>query len=226
MVPLANQFFADTAEKNLCEKFKYKSFHERNKQTNKQKMGGSLSMLWGWMAGSPRNARIIILGLDAAGKSTFLQKAKLGEVQATVPTIGFSVETIEYKGVAGNFTLQCWDVGGQARLRAAWSHYYENCSGVIWLVDSSDKARVAESREELASVLQAPELRNATVLVYANKQDLPGALSTTQITESLGLKDLCRTRKFFVQGSSMTTGKGINEGLEYMVSNLPPDQKQ
>ena len=53
--------------------------------------------------------RILMNGLDAAGKTTILYKLKLGEVVTTIPTIGFNVESLQYRNV--NFTV--WDVGGE-----------------------------------------------------------------------------------------------------------------
>lgn len=89
------------------------------------------------------------VGLDAAGKTTILYKLKLGEVVTTIPTIGFNVETVEYKNV--NFTV--WDVGGQDKIRPLWRHYYQNTQGLIFVVDSNDRDRIGEAREELTKML-------------------------------------------------------------------------
>merc|ERR1711870_176385 len=67
-----------------------------------------------------KEMRILMVGLDAAGKTTILYKLKLGEIVTTIPTIGFNVETVEYKKI--NFTV--WDVGGQDKIRPLWRHYY------------------------------------------------------------------------------------------------------
>ena len=109
-----------------------------------------------------------MLGLDAAGKTTVLYKLKLGEHVTTIPTIGFNVETIEYNG----FNLNIWDIGGQDRIRALWRHYYHNTQGLIFVVDSNDIDRIDEARDELHKLLEEDELRDAILLVYANKQDL------------------------------------------------------
>jgi len=60
-----------------------------------------------------KEMRILMVGLDAAGKTTILYKLKLGEIVTTIPTIGFNVETVEYKNIS--FTV--WDVGGQDKVR-------------------------------------------------------------------------------------------------------------
>merc|ERR1739848_232025 len=115
---------------------------------------------------SKQEMRILMVGLDAAGKTTILYKLKLGEVVTTIPTIGFNVETVEYKNI--NFTV--WDVGGQDKIRPLWRHYYQNTQGLIYVCDTNDRERVLESAEELKKMLAEEELSNAAVLVFANKQ--------------------------------------------------------
>src|SRR3990167_8132182 len=88
-----------------------------------------------------KEMRILMVGLDAAGKTTILYKLKLGEIVTTIPTIGFNVETVEYKKI--NFTV--WDVGGQDKIRPLWRHYYQNTQGLIFVVDSNDKDRIQEA---------------------------------------------------------------------------------
>jgi ADP-ribosylation factor 1/2 len=98
---------------------------------------------------------------------------RLGEIVTTIPTIGFNVETVEYKNI--QFTV--WDVGGQDKIRPLWRHYFQNTQGIIFVVDSNDRDRVVEAREELQRMLNEDELRDALLLVFANKQDLPVRLS-------------------------------------------------
>ena len=113
-----------------------------------------------------KDMRILMVGLDAAGKTTILYKLKLGEIVTTIPTIGFNVETVEYKNIS--FTV--WDVGGQDKIRPLWRHYFQNTQGLIFVVDSNDRERVGEARDELHRMLQEDELRDAVLLIYANKQ--------------------------------------------------------
>lgn len=89
------------------------------------------------------------VGLDAAGKTTILYKLKLGEIVTTIPTIGFNVETVEYKNIC--FTV--WDVGGQDRIRPLWRHYFQNTQGLIFVVDSNDRERIAEAERELLNMV-------------------------------------------------------------------------
>merc|ERR1712025_1551184 len=132
-------------------------------------MGGlAVSNLWQKLLGK-KEMRILMVGLDAAGKTTILYKLKLGEVVTTIPTIGFNVETVEYK----NISFNVWDIGGQDKIRKLWRYYYANTQGLIFVVDSSDHDRIEDAREELHQMLGEDEMRDAAVLVFANKQDLP-----------------------------------------------------
>merc|ERR1712018_874081 len=130
-----------------------------------------------------QDMRILMVGLDAAGKTTILYKLKLGEIVTTIPTIGFNVETVEYKNIS--FTV--WDVGGQDKIRPLWRHYFQNTQGLIFVVDSNDRERAREAKEELSKMLGEDELKDAALLVFANKQDLPNAMGPTDITDQLGL---------------------------------------
>merc|ERR1712124_197492 len=110
-------------------------------------MGLALSKVWARLF-SKQEMRILMVGLDAAGKTTILYKLKLGEVVTTIPTIGFNVETVEYKNIS--FTV--WDVGGQDKIRPLWRHYYHH-QGLIFVVDSNDRDRIEDAREEMTKML-------------------------------------------------------------------------
>lgn len=156
-----------------------------------------------------------MVGLDAAGKTTILYKLKLGEIVTTIPTIGFNVETVEYKNIS--FTV--WDVGGQDKIRPLWRHYFQNTQGLIFVVDSNDHDRVGEAKEELNKMLGEDELREAVVLIFANKQDLPNAMKAAEITEKLGLHSL-RNRQWYIQSTCATSGDGLYEGLDWLSNQL------
>eukprot|EP00996_Jenningsia_fusiforme_P003100 NODE_3905_length_895_cov_64.041371_g3595_i0.p1 GENE.NODE_3905_length_895_cov_64.041371_g3595_i0~~NODE_3905_length_895_cov_64.041371_g3595_i0.p1 ORF type:complete len:184 (-),score=45.64 NODE_3905_length_895_cov_64.041371_g3595_i0:223-774(-) len=182
-------------------------------------MGQIFTQLYNTFFGK-REVRILMVGLDAAGKTTILYKLKMGEVVTTVPTIGFNVETVEYKNI--KFTV--WDVGGQDKLRPLWRHYYANTNGIIFVVDSNDKDRAVLARNELSKILSEEEMKKSVLLVFANKQDLPNAMSTSEVTEKLGLPGLPSTQLWYVQGACATTGEGLYEGLEWMSANIKQQQ--
>ncbi len=150
------------------------------------------SLLTSWSETSPK--RILLLGLDGAGKTSILYKVKLNENILTIPTVGFNVETVSpCKGV--NFTV--WDVGGQYKIRQLWRYYFQNSQGLIYVVDSSDTLRFAESSEELHAIMNNDEMRDVPVVVIANKQDLPNAVSCGEMASKLGLDKL--KNKWFIQ---------------------------
>eukprot|EP00027_Filamoeba_sp_ATCC50430_P001703 CAMPEP_0168556484 /NCGR_PEP_ID=MMETSP0413-20121227/8905_1 /TAXON_ID=136452 /ORGANISM="Filamoeba nolandi, Strain NC-AS-23-1" /LENGTH=180 /DNA_ID=CAMNT_0008587429 /DNA_START=115 /DNA_END=657 /DNA_ORIENTATION=+ len=177
-------------------------------------MGLTISSLFKRLLGN-KDMRILMVGLDAAGKTTILYKLKLGEVVTTIPTIGFNVETVEYKNI--NFTV--WDVGGQDKIRPLWRHYFQNTQGLIFVIDSNDRERISEAREELDKMLSEDELRDAVLLVFANKQDLPNAMSVAEITDKLGLHQM-RQRKWYIQAACATSGDGLYEGLDWLSNAL------
>lgn len=162
-----------------------------------------------------QEARILVLGLDNAGKTTILYRLQVGEVVSTIPTIGFNVETVSYK----NIKFQVWDLGGQTSIRPYWRCYFPNTQAVIYVVDSSDRERIGISREEFRALLEEEELKDALLLVYANKQDLPGALSDSQIAEGLGLHDI-RNRDWAIFKASAIKGEGLFEGLDWLSNAL------
>uniref|UniRef100_A0A3P8UB60 ADP ribosylation factor 5 n=1 Tax=Amphiprion percula TaxID=161767 RepID=A0A3P8UB60_AMPPE len=153
-------------------------------------MGLTISTLFSRLFGK-KQMRILMVGLDAAGKTTILYKLKLGEIVTTIPTIGFNVETVEYKNIC--FTV--WDVGGQDKIRPLWRHYFQNTQ------------------------IQEDELKEAVLLVFANKQDLPNAMGVSELTDKLGLHSM-RSRTWHVQATCATQGTGLYEGLDWLSNEL------
>ena len=148
-------------------------------------MGLTISNLFDKFFGK-KEMRILMLGLDAAGKTTILYKLKLGEVVSSVPTIGFNVETVTFK----NLTFQVWDLGGQSSIRPYWRCYYQNTQAIIYVVDSCDTERLEIAKQELHAMLAEEELKETKLCVFANKQDMEGALSEADISAALGLSSL------------------------------------
>ncbi|KAF4380286.1 hypothetical protein F8388_024579 [Cannabis sativa] len=241
--------------------------------------------------------RVVMLGLDAAGKTTILYKLHIGEVLSTVPTIGsvdqeivavivihnglepltlweriacltilatpfglicvgkfpflltfgyhflcylylfedyctllffmnfsvnifrspagFNVEKVQYKNVI--FTV--WDVGGQEKLRPLWRHYFNNTDGLIYVVDSLDRERITKAKAEFQAIISDPFMLNSVILVFANKQDMKGAMSPMEVCEGLGLFDL-KNRKWHIQGTCALRGDGLYEGLDWLAGTL------
>ena len=152
---------------------------------------GIIKSLLKRLGGQSEPTRVLMVGLDNAGKTTILYKLKLGETVTTIPTIGFNVETVEYK----NLKFTVWDIGGQESIRQLWKHYYANTDAIIYVIDSNDlkriKGRASHAKEELHRLLNTEELSNALLLIYANKQDLPNAIAPEILdsSEYLDLRD-------------------------------------
>mmetsp|Transcript_22217 Transcript_22217/g.50883 ORF Transcript_22217/g.50883 Transcript_22217/m.50883 type:complete len:145 (-) Transcript_22217:443-877(-) len=127
-----------------------------------------------------KEVRILILGLDNAGKTTILYRLQNESDEAiqTIPTIGFNVETLQYK----NIKFQVWDLGGQTSIRPYWRCYYPNTDAIIFVVDSADTERMGIARGELSAMLEEDELKESILLVFANKQDQKGALNAQQVS--------------------------------------------
>ncbi|XP_043911403.1 ADP-ribosylation factor-like [Protopterus annectens] len=167
-------------------------------------------------------ARILLLGLDAAGKTTILYKLKVNETVITVPTIGFNVETVE---PVHNISFTVWDVGGQTKIRSLWKHYFMNTDGLIFVLDSADTERFTEARAELKMILKDENMQKVPVLVIANKQDLPGAQSPSELIEVLGLRKL-QGHEWHIQGCCAMNGNGLPDCLEMLSLMIKRYQRQ
>ena len=106
-------------------------------------------------------------------------------------------------------------MGGQDKIRRLWRHYFQGTHALIYVIDSSDRDRIMDAKEELDKMLQEQEMENAALLVLANKQDLPNAMTVAEIVEKLELHNL-RRRKWFIQSAVAPTGDGLYEGLDWL----------
>jgi len=91
--------------------------------------------------------------------------------------------------------------------------------GAIFIVDSSDRDRIQDAKEELFRMLDNDDMTGAVLLVLANKQDLPGAMSAAEMAEKLGLNAL-RGRDWFIQSACATKCEGLYEGLDWLTRTL------
>ncbi|KAM6989856.1 ADP-ribosylation factor-like protein 14 [Tautogolabrus adspersus] len=162
-------------------------------------------------------AQIPFLGLDNAGKSTLLYKLKHNACVSTVPTIGFNVEMFEARKNRRNISVTVWDVGGQGKMREHWKSFHQDAAAVVFVVDSSDRARLEEARRELEITLRSEQLRGRPLILIANKQDVNGAMSVTEIKGTFHLRRICSDRDWFVQPCSASTGFGVEEAFRRVV---------
>jgi len=118
-----------------------------------------------------------------------------------------------------SYKLNFWDVGGQTTIRSYWRNYFEQTDGVIWVVDSGDRIRLQDTKEELHNLLLQEKLAGATLLVFCNKQDIEGSLTMAEIREILDL-DGIKTRHWGSIGCSAVTGEGLLEGIDWIVTDI------
>ncbi|XP_061445515.1 putative ADP-ribosylation factor-like protein 5C isoform X3 [Rhineura floridana] len=139
----------------------------------------------------------------------------MNEVVHTSPTIGSNVEEIVLRKT--HFLM--WDIGGQETLRSTWNTYYSNTEFVILVIDSTDRERLTVTKEELYKMLAHEDLRNAAVLIFANKQDIKNSMSTSEISNFLTLSSI-KDHPWHIQGCCALTGEGLPAGLEWMISRV------
>mmetsp|Transcript_18999 Transcript_18999/g.44309 ORF Transcript_18999/g.44309 Transcript_18999/m.44309 type:complete len:195 (+) Transcript_18999:113-697(+) len=175
-------------------------------------MGSSLAAALPTLPGiGPQEVRVLMVGLDNAGKTTILYRLKYNEVVTTMPTMGFNVETLKYKDV----NVLVWDTGGQDAIRQLWQHFYDGAQGICFVVDSSDRSRLSVARKVLQEMLHTAELRNAALLVLANKQDMPNAMSAQEVAIGLGLHEV-HGREWSIQPACATSGEGLHTGFDWL----------
>jgi ADP-ribosylation factor 1/2 len=158
---------------------------------------------------------LLMIGLDAAGKTTIIYKLNLGEVVNTIPTIGFNLESVKYNHV--DWLL--WDVGGEAKIRPLWQYYYQNTTHLVFVVDSNDRERMPEARSELDLMLNEQELQGVPLLVFCNKRDLPNAMSVSEIIDGLNLNSIGETRSWVALPCCATNEDGLMEGLDWLCTS-------
>jgi ADP-ribosylation factor-like protein 2 len=158
-------------------------------------------------------------GLDNAGKTTILQKFCGEPIDGINPTLGFNIKSLEHQE---GYTLNFWDVGGQKSIRAYWRNYFESTDGIIWVVDSGDQFRLEQCREALMDLLKQERLAGATLLIFANKQDIAGSLSSREIADTLGLytSTSFQNRHWAIHACSAVSGEGLREGIDWMVADI------
>ncbi|KAF8314605.1 GTP-binding protein [Cantharellus anzutake] len=162
-----------------------------------------------------KEMRILFLGLDNAGKTTILKRLNGDDIGSVSPTLGFEIKTF----IHGKYTLNIWDVGGQRTLRPYWRNYFEQTDALVWVVDSSDRLRMQDCKEELHSLLQEDRLAGASLIVLANKQDLNGAMTDAEIKKALDLRSI-RTHNWKIMPCSAITGQNVAEALEWVVDDV------
>jgi ADP-ribosylation factor-like protein 2 len=169
--------------------------------------------------------RILVLGLDNAGKTTVVRRLLGQPIDKIQPTLGFSIQTLTYRRRHGNndddsLRLHLWDIGGQKTIRSYWRNYFDGqIDGIIWVVDSIDNERSQDMAEELDRILQHERLRSSTLLLLANKQDVIGAVSVETLAQLL--PDRAKERRHWkIFACSAVTGQGLVEAVDWLVEDI------
>ncbi|KAF7488145.1 ADP-ribosylation factor-related protein 1 [Sarcoptes scabiei] len=165
---------------------------------------------------------VLILGLDNAGKTTFVEQAKSHytpeykglNLAKISPTVGLNIGKIQTETIVLNF----WDLGGQAELQCLWEKYYSDAHAIIFIMDSSDSERIQNSKLAFEKILANESLKKTPILFIANKQDSPNSIAMSKILEYFELEHLIRdkSRDFHFIGACIFQGKGIRESIEWI----------
>lgn len=158
--------------------------------------------------------RILILGLDNAGKTTLLKRLVGEDIHAVSPTLGFNIKSIAFRC----YRLDLWDVGGQRSLRSYWRNYFEATDALVWVIDATDRLRLTDCAAELHGLLLEERLMGADLLVLVNKIDVAGRASTEEISSALKLDDI-KTHRWQLFDVSAVDNVNVTESFDYVVKS-------
>jgi len=167
---------------------------------------------------APEPIKLMLLGLDASGKTTVLYKLNHQlngekEVVQTIPTIGLNIETLQLRGIV--FTA--WDVGGRSMIRPLLARqYYKGTDAMVYVVDSNNSDRLEQARDDLHRTLNEEELVGIPLLVLCNKQDQPNALSPSELVDRLDIRSKAMNRPWSAVGCIAHRGEGLLEGIQWL----------
>ena len=178
-------------------------------------MGFILSKIIEFFTKNRNNFKIIILGMQNAGKTTILYRLSLGQMVKTTPTIGSNVEELTYN----NVKFQAWDLGGQESTRSVWDVYYLNTDAVVYVIDSQDEEYFEESKAQFHKLIHNQTLKNAIILIFANKQDLPGAKDVNKLVQDYEFFKI-KEHIWHIQPCSALKGEGLITGIKWLSEQL------
>mmetsp|Transcript_16886 Transcript_16886/g.30257 ORF Transcript_16886/g.30257 Transcript_16886/m.30257 type:complete len:175 (-) Transcript_16886:211-735(-) len=169
---------------------------------------------------SRRPMKCLVVGLDNSGKSTVVNHLKPVKLEEVNPTVGLLVENFQIKQLKG---MKCtmYDMSGAEEYRNLWEHYYKECNGVVFVIDSSDSKRMGIVKEEIKRMLSHTDMgkNKAPVLFLANKMDLMEAKASSELRSTLGL-DTIKDRSWHITSTNAKTGEGVMKGMEWLRKNL------
>ncbi|BFF91385.1 ADP-ribosylation factor-like protein 3 [Drosophila madeirensis] len=176
---------------------------------------GLLSLLRKLRPNPEKEARILLLGLDNAGKTTILKQLASEDITTVTPTAGFNIKSV----AADGFKLNVWDIGGQWKIRPYWKNYFANTDVLIYVIDCTDRARLPEAGSELFELLMDNRLKQVPLLVFANKQDMPDAMTASEVAEKMSLVQL-QGRTWEIKACTAVNATGLKEGMDWVCRNM------
>lgn len=162
-----------------------------------------------------REIRIILIGLENAGKTSIVKSILNQQNSETSPTQGFEIHKYDYK----DYHLDIWDVSGSASSRPSWHNFFDTADGVIYVVDASSKDKLNESVSEFTQNITQDRNDKSPWLIFVSKQDVPGCLTTQDVEAAFGVGNSNEKRVNFV-GCSASTRDGIDEGLTWLIDTI------
>jgi len=173
-----------------------------------------------WMGLANKDATILFLGLDNAGKTTLLRMLRDNKVEVNAPTQYANSEEL----VMGGVKFTTYDLGGHFAARRVWKEYCVEVDGIVFLVDAADIDRFEESRKELGALLKSNELKDVPFLILGNKIDKKGAVNESTLREQLGLKQTTGKKAVPQKGvrpmevfmCSVIKRSGFKEGIQWL----------
>lgn len=172
-----------------------------------------------------KDAKILFLGLDNAGKTSLLSMLKNDQMQAHTPTFHPNAEEL----IVGNVKFQTHDLGGHEAARRLWKDYFPTVDGVVYMVDTMDVSRFPEAKKELDALLNDDGMQDVPFLILGNKIDAYNAVSENELRAALGYIQTTGkqghavpegTRPIEIFMCSVVRKMGYAEGFEWLARYL------
>lgn len=166
-----------------------------------------------------QEVRVLVLGLDNAGKSTIVNHVMGEDTSQVSPTMGFQIHTFAWNGC----NVNAWDVGGQATLRGFWGNYFDKLDVLVWVVDGTSLERLDELYRELREkVILQDQLVGTYLAVMVNKMDLVAADERSgvvaAVVKTLRLAEELHPDKYIVRSVSGVTGEHLGEVMDWVTT--------
>ena len=158
--------------------------------------------------------KVLILGLEGAGKTTIFERIRTSDLNYTSPTIGFNVEQVKLD----NFIINLWDFGGHEKIMCLWERYFDNVDLIILVLDSTDNENV-EKVKEIFDIIKS-KTKDTFILLLANKIDLKDqSMSTNEMAKLFDIYKYDLKIVNFIPCSAVTS-QGMGEMKKSIVTAL------